>query len=493
MKEKIIAVLITIILGIFVIFASANKETFLDPQNVFEVYINGKTLGYIKSEDEFLALVDDKQEEIKNEYNVAKVYPPDGLKIEKIATYSNNIKSSEEIYNTLEKNEPFTINGYLVTINYKEEDKKPVTMQILNKEDFENAFYNTIAAFVGTEELASYKNKSQKEITETGQIIESIYWDETITIKESLISTADYIFTNEDDISKYLLFGTLEEQKKYTVKSGDTIDSILDKNNLSIEEFLVANPEIVSANALLASNQEVSIGLISPIVNIINENKIVEDIVDNYKTEYKKDNTMYTGQEKVIQAGSNGLNRVTEQIQYKNGEIQGFIITGTTEIKPTISEIIAKGTKTRSSSSSTSSSYTGSSRDKWYWPTLTPYKITSRFGYRWGSLHNGVDISGTGKNSPIYASNDGLVVKTGYHNSMGNYIYIDHGNNEYTVYMHLNKILVKAGQTVERGEQIGKMGSTGHSTGTHLHFTYFVGYPYVGGKAYDPCKTIVSC
>lgn len=256
-----------------------------------------------------------------------KSIPTSNSKNDWKTTYSDNIKTADEIYHTIEYNEPFTIEGYTITIKYDDETKEPVVLQVLNKEDFASAFYSTMASFIGTKKLEEYKSKTQSEITETGTKIKSIYWDEEITIKKTYLNTNDYIFTNENDISKFLLFGTIEKQKEYTVKEGDSIDKILEDNTLNIEEFLIANPNIPNANALLTPGQTVSVGLISPIVTIVNENVVVEDIPSNYETEYQNDDTMYRGQTKVIQKGSNGLNRVTEEIQYKNGAIEKLVIT----------------------------------------------------------------------------------------------------------------------------------------------------------------------
>ena len=124
------------------------------------------------------------------------------------------------------------------------------------EEYFEEAFYNMVSAFVGKEALNNYKNKTQEEITDEGTKITSVYWEDEITIKKGHISTDKMIFTNSDDLSKYLLFGTVEKQKTYTVKENDAIEDIIDKNNLSIEEFLIANPNIPSQNTLLKKRKK---------------------------------------------------------------------------------------------------------------------------------------------------------------------------------------------------------------------------------------------
>lgn len=112
------------------------------------------------------------------------------------------------------------------------------------------------------------------------------------------------------------------------------------------------------------------------------------------------------------------------------------------------------------------------------WPT-TSNEITSMFGYRKDpfslkpSFHSGVDIEGEFSDD-IYATADGKVSITGNEIEKGNYILIVHSNSVSTMYMHLSKISVKAGETVKKGQKIGFMGSTGRSTGTHLHYEVLI-------------------
>lgn len=108
------------------------------------------------------------------------------------------------------------------------------------------------------------------------------------------------------------------------------------------------------------------------------------------------------------------------------------------------------------------------------WPT-TSRQMTSGFGYRKdpftgrATFHAGVDISGK-LGDPVFSAADGDVLETGYSSSEGNYIIIDHHNGLKSVYMHLKHIEAQEGDTVVRGEKIGLLGSSGRSTGPHLHF-----------------------
>lgn len=109
-----------------------------------------------------------------------------------------------------------------------------------------------------------------------------------------------------------------------------------------------------------------------------------------------------------------------------------------------------------------------------YWPT-TNRLITSTFGHRihpiWGirMFHSGIDISGS-YGDPIYAVNDGRVIYSGWQSGYGKVIIIDHGNGMSTLYAHCSVLLVGEGEQVKKGQLIGKIGSTGWSTGPHLHF-----------------------
>jgi len=96
-------------------------------------------------------------------------------------------------------------------------------------------------------------------------------------------------------------------------------------------------------------------------------------------------------------------------------------------------------------------------------------RITSPYGNRGSRMHLGIDIANSvGTN--IYAADGGKVIFTGYHRTYGYMIEIDHENGYVTRYAHLSRILVSTGNRVYKGEIIGKMGSTGSSTGSHLHF-----------------------
>jgi murein DD-endopeptidase MepM/ murein hydrolase activator NlpD len=96
-------------------------------------------------------------------------------------------------------------------------------------------------------------------------------------------------------------------------------------------------------------------------------------------------------------------------------------------------------------------------------------RLTSCFCMRWGTMHQGLDIAApTG--TPIVAPEDGVVLEAGPSGGYGNVVYLQHANGDVTLYGHMSKVLVQAGQIVLAGEVIAEVGSTGYSTGPHLHF-----------------------
>ncbi|REJ18011.1 MAG: hypothetical protein C6W59_06050 [Paenibacillaceae bacterium] len=119
------------------------------------------------------------------------------------------------------------------------------------------------------------------------------------------------------------------------------------------------------------------------------------------------------------------------------------------------------------------------------WPTDST-RLTSEFGLRSDPFtrrlarHSGIDLGGN-SGDPVYAAGGGTVMESDYNQSRGHYIIIEHESGYKSVYMHLRKRLASAGQKVEQGEKIGLLGSSGRSTGPHLHFEI-----WKDGQAVDP-------
>ncbi len=490
--------ILSILLIVIIILSTGFTNISTHPQTLYRVYLKGHSLGLIKSKKELEEYIDKKQEEIKRKYNVKKVYVPSELDITKEITFDKNIKSVDEIYQDIKDISPFTINGYTIKIKGLDsttaEGKKVKgetnRLYVIEKNTFKDAIKSTVKSFIPEEDFNNYANKTQTPIEDEGKIIENIYIKNKITIKKDLIPVDKKIYVEEDELSKYLLFGTTKDQAKYTVQAGDTIEDVAFNNKISTQEFLIANPSLPDEKSLLSEGQEVTLGILKPQFSVVEQDQVVFREEKNYTTETRYDNDKYVGYEQVIQAGAKGENKVTQVILKVNGEITDRTTINTEVIREPVNEVIVKGGK--------QSAYAGgygaamATRGWWGWPA-TCGTVSSPFGYRWGYLHDGTDISGCGYGSNIFAAQAGTVEvsakKPGYYaggyGDNGEYIVINHHNGFYTLYAHLcpGCRAVKAGDYVEKGQVIGGMGMTGAATGVHLHFAIWSGFPYRGGTA----------
>lgn len=498
-NEIIKTVLITVIIFVLFVITGLVDRNYEYAKHYYQVYLNGNKLGLIANENELYDLINEEQKDIKDTYSVSEVYPPNGFSIEEYTTYSKDITDVKTVYEKIKEADDFTIEGFTVRIKSPNEEKQEQVLYVLNKDIFEEAITSVITAFVDKEDFEAYINNEQEEIEDVGEIIEKMYFEETITIKPSHISVHEKIYTDPIEFSQYLLFGSNAEQSKHTVESGDTIASISESNKLNTQEFLIANPKFKDENSILAIGDKVNIALINPVLTLVEELHVVQDVEQVYEKETVYDKNKPRTFEEVTQKGVTGIVRSTQKIQVVNGEQnQGVEKISDVTIRETQNEITTKGgTKpVKYSYSPITGTYVDTGFD-WGWPTNRPYIITSNFEWRWGSFHNAIDISGTGFGSPVYAARDGVVVDTnntcannGYYGSQcggsyGNYIVIQHDNGMYTMYAHLTKNLsVSVGQQVSRAQIIGTMGNSGSSTGTHLHFGVSIGAPNMPGSSW---------
>lgn len=509
-KKNILIVITVFLLSCLLLVIGSNPNTLSakilgleskieSPRQLYNIYLAGKSIGIIESKEALENYIDEKQQELKNKYHVDKVYAPNDLDIVKEITYDNKISTVEEIYKKIENIKgasSFTIDGYKIYIKgieKKNEDgttttTDDVTLYVLDKDIFTNSVTKTITAFIDKDIYEAYLNDTQNKIegNDTGTIIENLYIQNTITIKKDRIPAGDKIYETEEELSKFLLFGTTDEQETYIVKAGDTIEEISNNNKLSTEEFLIANTNFKTAQDLLYPGQEVKLGLISPKFDLVEVEHVVSQKPIKMETIYKDDDTQYVGYEKVEQDGKDGLALVTEKIQLVNGEIQDTVQANSVVLSPSINKIVVRGTKRYSSSSLGPNVDVPVGIGSWVWPTNSPYTISSYFSWRWGKHHDAVDITGSGYGSPIKAANNGIIVQSGYTSTNGNYIVIAHQNGYYTLYAHMAARYKQVGDIVMAGDQIGTMGNTGFAYGVHLHFGLYKGYPFRGGVAINP-------
>ncbi len=236
---------------------------------------------------------------------------------------------------------------------------------------------------------------------------------------------------------------------EYTVKAGDTISTIARQFGVSVNTILWANN--LSATSTIRQGDKLSIPPVTGVIHKVAKGETIKAISIKYGV--SADTIIAT----------NGLSD------------SGLLSVGQ-------SLIIPGGQKTTSRTSSTNTSYRAvdivkdlvkpesakPQGNKMQWPTVG-YRITQYYSWR----HTGLDIANkTG--TPLYAADAGVVEFSGWSNGYGNNIVINHGGGKKTRYAHASKLYVKKGDEVSKGEAIAAMGSTGRSTGPHIHFEVIV-------------------
>jgi murein DD-endopeptidase MepM/ murein hydrolase activator NlpD len=255
--------------------------------------------------------------------------------------------------------------------------------------------------------------------------------------------------------------------RKYTVKKGDCLGCIASKLNVSEELIHKNNDWIVNDNLQIGDVLDLSESE-PPLLNVNSVEQLTEVEAIDPPIEYKKSDAMKLGQQKVLKEGTEGQQEVTYRLIKRNGSLLEEEIVTKKLLKAAVPTLILKGTKV----------IRGVGSGQFSWPVIGA-RITSYMGMRWGRMHQGIDIVG---NSSILAADEGVIEYAGYKSGgLGNAIIINHNNGFKTVYGHMKSVKVKEGQIVEKGDVIGIMGSTGHSTGTHLHFEV-----HLNGKIKNP-------
>ncbi len=250
----------------------------------------------------------------------------------------------------------------------------------------------------------------------------------------------------------------------YTVASGDTVSGMANKFKISVNTILWSNN--LTAFSLIRPGDKLIILPVSGTVYNIKSGDTVGRIALRFGVE---ENSIF---------------------QYNNIKSAGDLKIGQTIIIPggkKISDTVAVKTTTTSRSGNAvaviekliNPKKAPNSSTSMTWPT-EGHRISQYYSWR----HTGLDIANK-VGTPLYAAESGTVEFAGWSNGYGNNVVINHGGGKKTRYAHASKLYVKVGEEVDRGEQIAAMGSTGWSTGSHIHFEVIV-----NGVKYNPLNYI---
>ncbi|MGE7186339.1 peptidoglycan DD-metalloendopeptidase family protein [Peribacillus sp. NPDC006672] len=464
--KGIILLIVSVILllaGNLVTAAGISKTT-----TIQHVYLNDEFVGSVTDETEIEEIVADKVKEAQRDY-------PD-------YTFDRESQLSfvpEEVFDEVVK-EDQAVKDIQEQLNVKAEayeidiDNQAVAY-VASRDDAEDVLEKIMLLYVNEEEYAEYETGKKgretdaKPLKEPGSRILDIEFSLPVTFKETMIDP-DEIKTVDDTLSM------IEEGKKektlYEAREDEDLETIANRHDMDLDQLLELNPGQDEAKGL-KEGERLYVTQLTPYVNVMVEREVLKEERIPFEKKVKEDDELPKGELITEQIGNEGIQAFTYAVSETNGKKISETIVKKEVTEKAKTEITRKGMKVVPSQGSGTYS----------WPADGGY-ISSKQGQRWGKLHKGIDIARPTTRT-ITAADHGIIETAGNSGGYGNKITINHNNGYKTVYAHLDSINVKAGQKIEKGMKIGMMGSTGHSTGVHLHFEI-----YKNGSLVNPLNYI---
>lgn len=333
-----------------------------------------------------------------------------------------------------------------------------------------------IAVLPSNEDLERLLKDYQDFYTEPSDTntVNSVKFEEEYSSRQ-IETTPDQI-KSVDEVLAILLAGQTNSQE-YTVQAGDSWWLIARKNDMKTKDVLAGNPG-ATEDTVLHQGDKINLVDVQPYLTVTSEGvrTVTETIPFDVVT--KTDFNLASGKSVIKEYGSDGSKKVTYSYVEKNGKVVSQEVVDEEVITKPVTQVVAKGPK------QTTVSYVSRGSGQisgLIWPVSG--RISSYYGYRWSGFHTGLDIAAD-RGDPFAASAAGTVVSAGWDGGYGKSILIDHGNGVMTRYAHATQLLVSSGQYVSKGQTIGLVGSTGNSTGPHLHFEVIINGDTVNPLSY---------
>jgi len=285
----------------------------------------------------------------------------------------------------------------------------------------------------------------------------SVGFAEDVQVVEGIVVAA--WISSWDNAWSMINLGTVTPQV-YTVKEGDSLWSIARAHDMYVTDIVASNG--IQEDSILALGQSIILSKPTPLVTVVAQVEGNETVPIPYQTITENDNSV--NGIKVKTEGKNGEKFIAYTATLRNGVVESKNIIEEKVIKTAVDKVVVKGRSVQVASRSGGGTSTG----KLHWP------VSGSISQSFGRGHTGMDIAGA-SGSAIGAADGGTVTFAGWQGGYGNFIIINHGNGIVTRYAHCSKLLVQKGQKVSQGQTIGLRGSTGRSTGPHLHFEVMVG------------------
>lgn len=449
--------------GVLVILAAAGigGTGYVQANTVdyYNVYKDGTMVGSINDPAEVDQLIKEQTEEVKQANPKLSMVLDTGE-----ITYSgeSGFKAEPETEETLAalkgllkshaEGVELVIDGKVVGIVKDQETADTILTRVQSKYAPQLAA-NKKSAEVSTlsySKTSTSKSTAEKK-TNSGNKITGVKFVEEVKTEEVATDPSKIMDANE--LYLKLVKGDYKPTK-YTVQKGDCIGCIADKFKIS-EQVIYDNNGWIEQD-MIKEGDVLDLTVLQPGLTVKTEERSTETISYDAPVEIRKSDSMKLGESKVLTEGKSGKKTLTYRVVKQNGKVMTEELVDSQVVVKPVAEVVLRGTKV----------ILGEGTGHFASP-VSGWSLSSKFGQRWGRMHKGIDMTG---GRTIMAADNGVIEFVGQKTGYGNCIIVNHKNGYKTLYGHLKSISVKKGQIVEKGDQLGIMGSTGESTGVHLHF-----------------------
>ncbi len=354
--------------------------------------------------------------------------------------------------------------------------------KIISKDALRSYFFSNIeevsmlyALTVNGEVIGASKNRATlqamvDELLYSNDPNVKAHFSQDVAITQKYVDASKLI--SYDEIREKLT-SKIHSTRQYTIKSGDTINSIAKANGMTRDDLIELNPSIKSGK--LRAGKKLTVAKEVPFLSVEAVRRVEYTETIPYETKKVEDSSLYKGTTKVVTQGKVGTRAVVADVTYVDNKEQSRNVISSTVTAQPVTKVVHVGTKARPKTMATG---------KLSRP-VSGAIISSNYGMRRGSMHKGVDFAAR-SGTRISAADGGTVTWAGWkRGGWGYLVVINHGNGIETYYAHNSKVTVSVGQKVAKGEQIARMGSTGNSSGPHCHFEV-----HVNGRYTNPWKYI---
>lgn len=429
---------VTAILLCFAFAVWGGVSLFAGADNACAVVVDGKSVAVLTSEEDAQAAID-LYVATHSEKLGAEVTYGESVTLEPVSVGAMNCLSPEETLAVLDDVLTEVVAASIIYVNDTE-------VAILPTEEDAQA---------AVEAAKKYYAREDYDILDI-EVAEEIHIIKGWRTPDCLVTTTD--------ATNLLLFGTVDPVIHVVESADETLWSIVKQYDIEIGQVQNLNPGLTSDD--LEVGMEVKIAAANPLLHITVTRNIVAEQELPYAVIYENNAEKLRGQEEILVPGEAGVAQVTTKVVELNGQELSRESVDSVIVREPVTQVVERGTKLVVASRGD-----GYAAGQLGWPLLG--LITSRFGGRAIGYHTGLDIDGeTG--DPVVAADSGTVLFADNSAGYGLIVKLDHGDGLQTWYAHLDKIHVSVGQTVERGELIGDVGSTGRSSGSHLHFEVII-------------------